>query len=149
MPHESLSEAVQIMWDRDCGFVPVIDDDRHVVGVVTDRDICIACWSHGARPGDLTVKDTMSSDVKTCRPDDTVTVAENVMETHKVRRLPVVDAHDRLEGVISLNDIAREAERERTHDPKKRAIRSAEVLEALAAICQPRGARRAQQPRST
>jgi CBS domain-containing protein len=137
-PQASLSDAVQIMWDRDCGIVPVTDTDGHVIGVVTDRDICIACWSHGAKPADLKVEDTMSREVKSCGSADTVAAAEKAMQTNKVRRLPVVDENGRLKGMLSLNDIAREAEREKVTQAKKKAIRAQEVVEALAAICQPR-----------
>jgi CBS domain-containing protein len=139
-PDEHLSAAAKIMWDADCGIVPVVDHAGQVVGVVTDRDICIACWTRDAKPSDLRVGDTMTTDVKTCKPEETIAAAEKLMEKHQVRRLPVTDAKNKLVGIISMNDISREAERERGQGTKRLDIRSDEVVEALAAICRPRAA---------
>jgi CBS domain-containing protein len=137
-PHDSLGTAAQIMWDADCGIVPVVDEDGRVLGVVTDRDICIGCWSRDAQPSAVGVTDTMSTDVKTCRPEDSIAAAEKLMRDKQVRRLPVTDAKGRLVGIISLNDITREAEREAGQGSKRADIRPSEVVEALAAICRPR-----------
>jgi CBS domain-containing protein len=135
---DQMSAAVKIMWDADCGIVPVVDKAGHVVGVITDRDICIACWSRDVKPSDVRVGETMTTDVKTCTPGDTIVAAEKLMEKHQIRRLPVTDAKGKLVGIISMNDISREAERE--HGMKRADIRAEQVVEALAAICRPRAA---------
>jgi CBS domain-containing protein len=137
-PFEPLSAAVKIMWDVDCGIVPVVDPANRVVGVLTDRDICIACWSHDAKPSTLLVNGTMTTDVKTCHVGDSIAAAEEVMKTHQVRRLPVTDKQGRIAGIISLNDITREAERERERGVKRTDVAADEVVEALAAISRPR-----------
>jgi len=106
--NESLSAAAQLMWDCDCGAIPVREPgSERVIGIITDRDICIATWSKGLAPGAIEVHGAMSSPAHFCSPNDTVATAESMMRAHKVRRLPVVDADGRLVGIISLPDIAK------------------------------------------
>jgi CBS domain-containing protein len=112
MPEHSAAEAARIMWEHDCGCVPVVDESDRIVGMITDRDICMAAYLKGRDPQEIPVRDIMCAQVFTCRPDDTVQTAERVMRRAQVRRLPVTNASNRLVGILSLNDIAREAERE-------------------------------------
>jgi CBS domain-containing protein len=134
-PDQACSSAVQQMWDNDCGIVPVVDEERRVVGAITDRDIAIACWSRDMTPSALCIGDTMSPDVKCVSPEDSVSAAEEIMEQCQVRRLPVIDKEGRLCGILSLADITRQSEdgrsKSRDVDPKK-------VIEAYAAVCHPR-----------
>jgi CBS domain-containing protein len=104
---ENLASAAQRMWQRDCGALPVIREDGGVVGMITDRDICMATWSRGSAPDSISVKDAMSTSVVTCRPGDSVREVEGAMRSNQVRRLPVVDDEQRLIGIVSLADIAR------------------------------------------
>jgi CBS domain-containing protein len=104
-PETDLASAAKIMWDCDCGVVPVVDKDRKVVGMLTDRDICIAAATRAAKPSDVQVIDVMSREVASCGTQDDVQVALKTMRTRRVRRLPVVDSNDRLAGIISLNDL--------------------------------------------
>ncbi len=104
---DSLSRAAQIMWERDCGCVPVVDDERRVVGMITDRDVCMAGYTSGRRLGDIVVREAMSRSLYTCGPADLLEVAERLMQTIHIRRLPVVDGSGHLLGLLSLNDIAR------------------------------------------
>ena len=107
---EPLSIVVNLMWDHDCGVVPVLDArGERVVGMITDRDICIATWSRDASPSAIRAGDVMTKDPHSCRAEDSIHVAENTMRTHQVRRLPVLDANSRLVGILSLTDIARAA----------------------------------------
>lgn len=105
-PRDSLARAAEIMWDHDCGCVPVIDDDGGLVGIVTDRDGFIAAYTRGQTLHEIPVSTVMARAVKTCRPEDTLESAERTMREAQVRRLPVVDAKGRLLGILSLNDIA-------------------------------------------
>jgi CBS-domain-containing membrane protein len=109
----STADAARIMWERDCGFVPVIDASERLVGVITDRDICMASYLKNRNLNEISVREVMATDLYTCRPEDSIQTAENVMRQAQVRRLPVTNASNRLVGVLSLNDVAREAERER------------------------------------
>jgi CBS domain-containing protein len=135
---DDLGQAARIMWERDCGFVPVTDgaEDRRVVGIVTDRDACMAAYTRGQALREIPIRDVMSTRIRTCKPGDDVAAAETAMREAQVHRLPVVDDADHLLGVISLADIAREAAREA--GSKRVEVSAAELGKTLAAIRRPR-----------
>lgn len=137
-PDDSLGHPARIMWERDCGFVPVTEnrEDRRVIGVVTDRDICMATYTKGQPLERIRVRDIMSTGVRSCKPSDDLGTAETAMREAQVHRLPVVDDADQLLGVISLADIACEAARE--VGSKRQMVTAAEVGATLAGITQPR-----------
>jgi CBS-domain-containing membrane protein len=139
-PADTLSAAAQLMWDRDCGCVPVVSDDgsMRVVGMLTDRDICMATHFRGASPGSVRVGDAMSKAVRSIGPSETPADAEAVMRDARVRRLPVVDEKQRLVGLVSLADLARAAARQ--HGAKKPDLSEDEIGETLEAICAARTA---------
>jgi CBS domain-containing protein len=112
-PEERLDRAVQRMNERNCGALPVVDEEYRVLAMVTDRDICLSAWRADAKLSELRVRDAMSKTVVSCRPEDPLEEAERLMSLNQVRRLPVVDARGRLEGLLPLEDLAREARRER------------------------------------
>ena len=121
-----------IMWRKDCGFVPVIERDaRKLVGVITDRDICMATATQRRDPYSLRVGDVMSKKLFTCSPADDARVALRIMKEGQVRRLPVVDPKGILQGVISFNDLALVAQR--TGRPGE-GLTYADTMEALQAI---------------
>ena len=136
-PDTSLAEAAQLMWDHDCGCLPVCTGNgaSRVAGVITDRDICMAALFKAQPLYELRVADAMSRQLQACRPADSLIDAENTMRKARVRRLPVIDEQGLLLGMISLADLAREAARE-NHSPKQE-ITEMEVGDTLAAICQP------------
>jgi CBS-domain-containing membrane protein len=136
-PSDSANVAAHLMWERDCGCVPGVDRDNVVVGIVTDRDICMGAYTQGRSLHLIGVQDAMSRPVVSCEPDDDLITAEKLMRDNRVRRLPVCDADGKLMGVISLSDIALEAERERRED-SGRLIRSTEVAQILGAVSQTR-----------
>jgi len=137
-PESTLEEAARIMWERDCGFVPVIESGQStkVVGVITDRDACMAAYTRGAPLKDLRVADAMAKVVWSCRPSDSIEEAERRMAEARVRRLAVVDESSQLLGVLSLADLAREAFQERARP--KPDVKEAQVGALLASVCQPR-----------
>ena len=106
-PSDSLNAAAQIMWDRDCGCVPVVDSDGRPVSIITDRDICMAAYTQGKQLHDMAVADVCSRELHICHNDESVSVAMNTMANAQVRRLPVVDADGRLVGVLALSDLIR------------------------------------------
>ena len=95
---DSSAVAARLMWDCDCGAVPVIDDDGRAIAVVTDRDICMAALMRDRAPSAIPVAEAMSRDLKSCGPDDEVATAEEIMRTHQIRRLPIVDRDRRPVG---------------------------------------------------
>ncbi len=136
LPDHELALAAQIMWENDCGCVPVVDEANLVVGMVTDRDICMAAYLNGRSPQEMEVREAMSMQVLSCRPEDWIADAESIMRREQVRRLPVTDRAGRLVGLLSLNDIAMEAERERESRMKKVTLE--EVGLTLSAVSHPR-----------
>lgn len=138
-PEDTLAVAAGRMWDHDIGCLPVIEGDGHVVGVITDRDICMAGYTQGRPLTDIPVSVAMSKEMFACRIDDALIEAEETMRSHQIRRLPVVDGNGVLAGIISLNDLAREAEREVGR--KARELTAQEISATLAAVCAPRSER--------
>ncbi|HEV8247141.1 MAG TPA: CBS domain-containing protein [Polyangiaceae bacterium] len=135
--NEPLSAAAKLMWDCDCGAVPVLEQtsDR-VVGMITDRDICMSTWSRDAAPSAIPISSAMSNQLHYCSPSDDVTAAEALMRSQQIRRLPVLDSSGKLVGIISLADVVR-----RTPAAGVRArvgdITADEVASTLANICAP------------
>lgn len=136
-PADTLDRAAKLMWDSDCGCLPVCSGDgaARVVGVITDRDICMAALFTGRPLHELCVADTMTKQVKSCRARDSVAEAEKIMSEARIRRLPVVSDEGALLGVITLADLAREATRELKS--AKQDVTETEVRDTLAAICRP------------
>lgn len=133
-PNTNLAEAAALMWNKDCGVLPVVDDGR-LTGIITDRDICIAAGTRGRGTADMAVKDVATRGVQACAPDDGMHVALAIMRRAKVRRLPVVNAAGKVEGVIALNDIVLAAERPQW------PINYEEIMETLKAISEHRSPR--------
>ncbi|MGE5178209.1 MAG: CBS domain-containing protein [Bacteroidota bacterium] len=111
-PEDTLADAAMIMWRRDCGIVPVVDrTGGRFLGVLTDRDICMATATKHCAPDALPVGDVMSRRALTCRSSDDIRVAMHRMAEGQVRRVPVVDAAGHLEGIVTVNDLTLAAER--------------------------------------
>jgi CBS domain-containing protein len=137
-PGQSLGQAAQMMWDGDFGCLPVTasDGSRRLLGVITDRDICMAIPSDGDALQELRVEDVMTEVVRACNPGDPLSEGMAIMGEARVRRLPVVDDSERVIGLLALADLALEAARQGTLESPE--ITMAEVGGLLAAICQPR-----------
>lgn len=106
----ALSDIALLMIDNDCGEIPVVDDleGRHLVGVVTDRDIVCRAVAEGKSPTDTTAADVMTDSVITVRDDADLDDCCKKMETHQVRRVPVVDEDGACCGIVAQADIALE-----------------------------------------
>lgn len=129
---ESLADAAKSMWQNDCGILPIIKDGRKVVGMITDRDICMGTAMKDTSPSRISVEQVMSGDVFTATPEEDVEQALEMMKAHKVRRLPVVNADGELAGILSMNDIVLKAK----GSNGKPQIKYADVVETYQAICQ-------------
>lgn len=136
-PEDSLSHAAQLMWEHDCGCLPVCTGNgiSKVAGVITDRDICMSALFQNRPLQDLRVSDAMSTQAHVSRPSDPLSAVERTMSEAKIRRLPVVDEQGSLVGMVTLADLAREAEREQASG--SRDISGEEIGVTLASICQP------------
>lgn len=135
-PRDSLERAAGIFWEHDCGCAPVVDDVGKVVGIVTDRDACMAAYTQGKALREISVSTAMTRGVACVRPDDDIATAEKTIASAQVRRLPVLDREGRLAGIITVNDLANAAVAERGR--KTRSISDAQVGEMVAAVCQHR-----------
>lgn len=135
---DTLADAARLMAEVDCGAVPVVAQaaSRRLIGIVTDRDICMTAYRTGKPLGEIRVHDAMTAPARTCSADASASEAEYVMRDAGVRRLPVVDEHGTLIGLLSLADLAREAEHERRLSQP--AVSRLEIGATLAAICAPR-----------
>jgi CBS domain-containing protein len=129
-PGATLARAGRVMGEAGCGFLPVVGDEDDVVGVLTDRDICLAVTSRNRLPADIEVRHVMSGEVWTCQADDDVREALKVMAGRRVRRLPVIDREMRLVGILSLDDVLAEG---RFGEPGEPTL--AELVTTLRAIC--------------
>ena len=131
-PHDSLDTAAGIMWDNDVGCAPVVDEAGRVAGMITDRDITMAAYTRGVPLIQIDVASVMSRDVRVCSPHQTVGEAEEAMCRGRVRRMPVVDGEGKLVGIVSLNDLAREAIRQQKR--RQRDVSGDEIAATLAAV---------------
>lgn len=131
-PDTDLAVVAKLMWEGDCGAVPVVTDDRKVIGMITDRDICIASATRSKPPAEIRVSEVISANhgVHAVKPDDDVRIALRAMRKHRVRRLPVVDREQRLTGIVSINDLAINAS-----PSLPNSVPAQEFLETFQAIC--------------
>jgi CBS-domain-containing membrane protein len=133
-PHDSLEHAASLMWNSDCGSLPVIaaNGSGHIAGVITDRDICMAALFQGRPLRDIRVEEAMAKNVLTCHASDEIEAAQRVMQNEQIRRLPVLGNEGELLGILSMADIAREAAR--LQYSQKHEIPASGVMATLARI---------------
>jgi CBS domain-containing protein len=131
-PDTDLASVAKLMWDGDCGAVPVVNEERKVLGMITDRDICIASATRSRPPAEIRAGEVIPTNhgVHAVKPDDDVRVALRTMRKHRVRRLPVVDQQQRLTGILSINDLAIN-----TSPTLPDSVPAQEFLETFQAIC--------------
>jgi CBS domain-containing protein len=135
-PDDNVATAASRMWDGDIGCIPVVSESGQVVGMITDRDICMAALTRGRPLHEIPVASVMSKEISSCLPEATLIEAGEIMRARQVRRLPVIDSEASLVGVVSLGDMARFAGQEigrRNHNLSAQA-----VVATLAAVCEPR-----------
>lgn len=105
-PEDSVQKASELMRDRNVGFLPVCDADGKIQGTITDRDIAIRACTQDRKPGEVRISETMSGQAVTCLPTDDLKQAEIKMGRHKISRMIVANEQGKVEGVVSLSDIA-------------------------------------------
>lgn len=123
-PDDTLEQVARILWDRDVGVVPVVGGGK-LVGMITDRDVCMAAYLQGRPLRDLRVAGVMAAVVHGLHVEDTVEDAMRVMRERQLRRVPITDDEGRLLGLVSLADLVRCAH-----------VR--DIADTLAAISRPR-----------
>jgi CBS domain-containing protein len=129
--NDTVTDAARIMHEHRCGFVPVVDGRGSVIGVVTDRDVCLVVGDKNRAMTHVSVQDAMSHPVFSCYVDENVRTPLATMAKRQVRRLPVLDKHGRLQGILSIDDVLQA--------PSKRGSPTAdEIVAALRGITAPR-----------
>lgn len=129
---DHLDIPARLMWEYDCGVIPIVNDEGRLCGIVTDRDVCMAAYTQGQPLHTIPVTTAMATQVMSCHPDDAIEDAERLMRDAQIRRVPVIDAAGRPLGVLSLNDLARATARGRKSTVDR------ELVTTMAAICEPR-----------
>jgi CBS domain-containing protein len=105
-PSDSVTKAASLMKQHDVGSVPVVESDKRLVGIVTDRDLVVKVVAAGGNIEQARVKDAMTPNPASCREDDDLEQAMKLMKERQVRRMPIVDSSGRLTGIISQADVA-------------------------------------------
>jgi CBS domain-containing protein len=106
-PETNLSAAAMQMWKCDCGVLPVVTATGQVVGMITDRDICMAAATKHRDAATIRVKEVISGQVYACSPDADIHTALDVMRQKQVRRLPIINGENgKLVGILSIDDVA-------------------------------------------
>jgi CBS domain-containing protein len=136
--NEPLDQAARLMWENDCGSLPVLDQNGKVLGIISDRDVCMAAYTQARLLGQIPVSKAMSRELYSCGPDEDLDKVEKVMRSHQVRRLAVLDDEGRLKGIVSLADIAQRAAKDAKRKTGTKEVSFAEVGETLAAVSAPR-----------
>ena len=130
-PETSLAMAAMQMWDGDLGVLPVLANGGTVVGMITDRDICMAAATKRRDPAEIHVEDVITGQVYGCSPNTEIHEALKIMQQRQVRRLPVMSTDDgKLVGILSLNDVALKAQGDAKAD-----LSAQDVETTLKAIC--------------
>lgn len=135
-PDTNLAAAAMRMWDGDFGTLPVVDDAGKVLGMITDRDICIAAATRHKDPASLMAGEVVTGQLHSCNAGTDVRDALETFRRARVRRLPVVDDQGILQGILSMNDIVLHA----TESEKKgKGLSYTDVVNTFKAICLPHG----------
>lgn len=131
---DMLNIAARTMWEADCGAIAVVNDEGKLTGMVTDRDICMAGMMQNQPLSEIPVHVAMARHVHAVQPMQPVEDVERLMAVHQIRRIPVVGSDGKPIGLVSINDLAREAARP-SSQLRSELIR---LIQTLALICQPR-----------
>jgi len=135
LPGDTLDRAARIMWDHDIGVVPVVDRAHRLLGIVTDRDACMAAYTQNKRLSEISTHDVMSRKIFAVHPEDQLPRALEAMRQAQVRRIPVIDEDETLVGMLTQNDLIREATRELRRGNRAFAD---EILQTLSSVSNPR-----------
>lgn len=104
---DSLEHAARLLWEHDCGCLPVVGEHGQLHGMITDRDICMAAYTTGERLAELQVREAMAIDIASLSANHNLRDAELMMRDRGVRRLPVLDEEGRVIGLLTCNDLTR------------------------------------------
>ena len=130
--NQTLGDAAHLMYERNCGSAPVVDDGEKIVGMVTDRDIAMAAYMNGGGLNSIPVSLAQSQPIVCCKSDDEIDDVQHLMQMNQVHRIPVINDDGQPVGIVSLNDIAC------AYKAGAEGLTSQDVSNTLAAICSPK-----------
>ena len=104
-PGDSLASAAAVMWSKDCGIVPIVEDGGAIAGVVTDRDICMAVSSRQKLAVEIPIGELMNGQPVSCGENDSIKKALRKMKKHQIKRIPVITKDGQLQGILSMADL--------------------------------------------
>ncbi len=130
---QMLNRAAQLMWEHDIGCVPIVSGG-HAVGIITDRDICMAAYTQGRRLHEIPIRSVMSTELRSCAPSDTLESAAAVMKKHQLRRLLVLGPRANLVGLLSISDLDARARRRSRTRSRATTVPSAARVTTLSAV---------------
>lgn len=128
--NDSLAKAVEIMWQKDCGIVPVVSEKSKVIGTITDRDVAVSVFLQNKAAFEIRTGDVINGKVLTCSSKDKIEKVLKTMKKHQIKRLPIVGKKNKLEGIVSITDILLASKKDKKLQKK--------VLKTLEAIAKPR-----------
>ncbi|HEY6729085.1 MAG TPA: CBS domain-containing protein [Polyangiaceae bacterium] len=135
--HDNLNEAARLMWEHDVGALPVVNRAHAPVGMITDRDACMAAYTQGVALVHGAVASAMSKTLVSCNVSAPIAEVRELMTRAQVRRVPVVAADGTLVGVVGLSDIVKEA-----HAPlpkgRRRGTSGPMLAQLVEALLQPK-----------
>ena len=123
---DSAQTVARILCQRNIGSMPVVADQesRKLVGMITDRDLCCSVIAQGLDPTTTKIEKFISLPPLSCRDGENIETCERLMQEHRIRRVPIVDAEDRVIGMVSQADLA-------LHDKPERVSKTvAEISKA-------------------
>ena len=129
-PDDTLESSALMMWNHDCGSVPVLDANGTPIGILTDRDIAMASALNHKPLWDIRSREvTNSRPLYTCNEKDDIRAALEAMQAYQVRRLPVINDSGQLKGIISIDDIVACSEE------KNPGLSYMDTMNTLKAVC--------------
>jgi CBS domain-containing protein len=134
-PNATLADVATAMWNKDCGAIPVVNQDKKVIGIITDRDVCMAVVMRNRLASGITANELIGGLVRVCSPEDDVETALEIMEHAQLRRLPVVAKDGTLCGIFSISDAIRQTGKD---EKKNKRVPRKSVLKTLRSICKSR-----------
>ena len=131
---QPVKEAAEMMEACDCGAIPVVESlaSRRLIGIITDRDIAIRAVAKGLDPLETRVSECMTSDISFVHPESTLEEVQQIMENLQVRRVPIVDEHECVVGMVSMGDVALVRPHEQAASLLQGVSKSAEQLQDAA-----------------
>ena len=106
-PETKIQEVAKLMSKNHIGCIPVCDENNCICGIVTDRDVLLRCVACNKDTSQTPVSDIMTCNVCTCQEDDDMRNAETKMGQNQIRRLPVCDSQNRVVGILTFGDLAK------------------------------------------